>query len=79
MKIYKWYEKLREIESDARVLKESGAQADPGAANEKLNAIVTDLEKLQDEASRVSVPLAYAEHLYHLRQHIEFVRLRVAS
>ncbi|MEM7653613.1 MAG: TAXI family TRAP transporter solute-binding subunit [Pseudomonadota bacterium] len=77
MKIYKWYEKLREIESDARALKESGGGQDPAGVTQKLDAILTDLEELQDEASRVSVPLAYAEHLYHLRQHIEFVRTRL--
>lgn len=76
MKIYRWYEKLRAIEAQARAsLGENADNANADARGE----ILAQLDVLQDEAGRVNVPLAYAEHLYHLRLHIDFVRKRIAA
>jgi hypothetical protein len=34
---------------------------------------------MQRDVGKVGVPLSYAEQLYHLRLHIEFLRQRVES
>lgn len=64
-KLYRRYRRLRLIE--AAVHKE-------GSDREALRA---ELDGLQDELSRMKIPVAYAEHLYHLRQHISWVRSQV--
>jgi hypothetical protein len=37
------------------------------------------LDEIEDKVNRISVPLSYAEELYGLRSHIQFVRTRVQS
>lgn len=64
-RVYRWYADLRELEARAE---------QPGAARA---ALLADLDRLERQADRVQVPLAYAEELYALRQHIELVRQRV--
>jgi hypothetical protein len=34
---------------------------------------------MQREVGRVGVPLSYADQLYHLRMHIDFLRQRVEA
>ncbi|MEM7225581.1 MAG: TAXI family TRAP transporter solute-binding subunit [Pseudomonadota bacterium] len=64
-RIVRWYKDLRRLE--ARL-----ATADPDARAKGL----AELERLQRDVGRVSVPLSYADNLYHLRLHIDFVRQR---
>ncbi|QEX20501.1 C4-dicarboxylate ABC transporter substrate-binding protein [Hypericibacter adhaerens] len=64
-KLYKRYRRLRLIEAAAH---QEGSDRE---------ALRTDLDRLQGELSRMKIPLAYAEHLYHLRQHIAWVRSQV--
>ena len=42
-------------------------------------AILARLDAIQDQVSHVQIPLSYAEHLYHLRAHIGFVRQLVTE
>jgi len=63
--VYRWYRELRRIERDVR--------ADPSPDNRQ--ARIAELDRLQDDIGSVSVPLAYAEHLYHLRMHVLFLRV----
>ncbi len=37
------------------------------------------IDKMQREVGRVGVPLSYADQLYHLRLHIDFLRQRVEA
>jgi TRAP transporter TAXI family solute receptor len=64
-KIFRWYRHLRRIED---------LSGEDGAAAKDLLA---DLDKLEARASRIAVPLAYADELYALRQHIDLVRARL--
>ncbi len=63
-RIYRWYRQLQAV--DGRI-----ARAGPA---EDLQALAKELARIEDEVARVSVPLAYADALYHLRLHIAFVR-----
>ncbi len=66
-KIYRWYQDLREIEEKAQ----SAERAAPNSTS--YNDLRQQLEALQAEVGQIDVPLAYSEHLYHLRLHISFV------
>lgn len=64
-KIYRWYKELKEIEEDWNA--RGREQADRAA-------VIQRLDDIQDQVGHVSIPLSYAEDLYHLRLHIGFVR-----
>jgi len=62
-RIYRWYAQLQAIDDAAR--QPNGPdRADTLAA----------IDKLEAEVIRVTVPLSYADELYTLRRHIDFVR-----
>jgi|APTNR8051073442_1049403.scaffolds.fasta_scaffold10356_6 TRAP transporter TAXI family solute receptor len=63
-RIYKWYQNVRETEAAAR-----GDASDAA----KARAVAT-LDALQEEVGALKVPLGYAEQLFQLRLHIQFVR-----
>ena len=62
-RIFRWYRQLRELEDD--IGKREGQE------------LLAELEKLDSRASRIVVPLSYADELYSLRAHIELVRARL--
>ncbi len=66
-RIFRWYRQLRRIE-DAREKNQVPAKE-----------LLAELDKLEAKASRISVPLAYADQLYSLRSHIDLVRARLKS
>ncbi len=68
-RIYKWYENVRGIEYAARA-------ATSGAEHARA---VADLDVLQGEVGKVKVPLSYADQLFALRLHIQFVRNLIES
>lgn len=68
-KIYRWYKELRQIEQDWHAKGVGSGTA----------AIVARLDTIQDQVAHVHIPLSYAEHLYHLRLHIGFVRQLVTG
>lgn len=63
-RIYRWYEDLKRIED----------RLDAGDDHAELHAAVLNLE---NEVKHVDTPLSYADELYHLRSHIDMVRLRI--
>ena len=63
-RIYKWYADLRDIE----------ARMDSGESGD---ALIAEVQRLEDEVKRVDTPLSYADELYHLRGHIELVQARI--
>jgi hypothetical protein len=67
-RIYRWYADLRAI--DTRFV------ADPTGDRQ---AILHQLEELERHVASVSVPLAYAGELYHLRLHIDLLRDRLRA
>jgi TRAP transporter TAXI family solute receptor len=68
-KVYRWYKFLRRIEDDMWDAKDPGTKA----------ALLERLNKMQRDVGKVGVPLSYAEQLYHLRLHIEFLRQRIEA
>jgi hypothetical protein len=66
-RVYRWYRNLRRIED----------QAADGRVPAK--DLLADLDKLESRAAHIAVPLAYAEELYALRQHIDLVRARLSA
>ena len=64
-RVFRWYGRLREIEDEM----EAG-QSTP-------EALRTQLDRLEAQVEKVSVPLSYAEELYALRNHIHLVRRKL--
>lgn len=67
-RIYRWYGELKFLEEDAR-------RGDAAQATEWQSR----LESIEERALRCKVPLAYANELYILREHIAMVREIIAS
>ncbi|MFC0251117.1 TAXI family TRAP transporter solute-binding subunit [Massilia consociata] len=69
-RVYRWYGELRKVE---QALEGSGPQA-----RDSLRAgLLQRLDEIEEHVNHISIPLAYAEELYRLRSHINFVRERV--
>jgi TRAP transporter TAXI family solute receptor len=66
-RIFRWYRNLRLIEAELD-------------ENERPRAeLVASLDKLEQRVSSIRIPLAYADELYSLRQHIGLVRARLRA
>ena len=65
-KIYKWYGELMKIEHDLtqKISKEEG------------KAVFDEINEIQERVNQVNLPLAFANELYALREHIEYVKSR---
>jgi uncharacterized protein len=69
-RVYRWYGKLRAVEH---------AVEDVSVEN-RAEVYATQLRRLneiEEKVNQISVPLSYAEELYGLRSHINFVRTRI--
>ncbi|MCL4181083.1 MAG: ABC transporter substrate-binding protein [Verrucomicrobia bacterium] len=66
-RIYRWYKHLREI--DQRI--------ESGTINATVDEDIAGLLKLENEILKVQVPLSYADELYDLHLHIEWVLRRL--
>ncbi len=66
-KIYRWYSKLEAVDANLHG-KEADVQPEDSMAA---------LDQLEETVSRISVPLAFTEELYHLRLHIELLRQKI--
>jgi len=71
-RIYRWYGQLRTVEQVVDKLNSTDKKA-------TLEKQLVYLDEIEDKVNRISVPLSYAEELYGLRSHIQFVRTRVQS
>lgn len=69
-RVYRWYGELRKVEQELEATSFDAREA----AREGL---LLRLEEIEDRVNHISIPLAYAEELYRLRSHINFVRERV--
>ncbi len=63
-KVYHWYGELKFLEGQLRDA--------PGAAN--LPGYLERLDWIEDQVNRIRLPLAFSNHVYFLREHIELVR-----
>jgi TRAP transporter TAXI family solute receptor len=72
-RVYRWYGQLRAVEQQL-------AQAGEGAARAQLcDKLLKRLDEIEAGVNQMSIPLAFADSLYGLRNHINFVRLRVRA
>ncbi|MFC0351563.1 TAXI family TRAP transporter solute-binding subunit [Undibacterium danionis] len=69
-RIYRWYGQLRSVE---HAFDEATSKQRKQIAQEQLQR----LDAIEQKVNHISIPLSYAEELYGLRSHIQFVRKRV--
>jgi uncharacterized protein len=67
-KIVRWYRQLHAV--DARLEKADRAV---------LDELLIEIDRVEREVLRISVPLGFADQLYNLRSHIQLVRDRVLA
>jgi TRAP transporter TAXI family solute receptor len=73
-RVYRWYGQLRAVEQQL------AQSADAGPALAQLcDRLLTRLDEIEAGVNQMSIPLAFADSLYGLRNHINFVRLRVRA
>lgn len=71
-RVYRWYGQLRAVE---QALEQAhGAQRAQACA-----ALLQRLDDIEERVNQISIPLSFADALYGLRSHINFVRQRVRS
>ena len=63
-KVYHWYGELKYLEGQ---LREEPAES-------KLPSYLERLDWIEDQVNRIRLPLAFSNHVYFLREHIELVR-----
>jgi len=63
-RVYRWYKELRALEGEL----------EGGANEERKHSLLAELDRIDGEVKKVSIPWSYAEELYHLRVHIDYVR-----
>jgi hypothetical protein len=69
-RVYRWYGQLRAVE---HALDEATTKQRKQIAQEQLQR----LDAIERKVNQISIPLSYAEELYGLRSHIQFVRKRL--
>ncbi|MFZ6674690.1 TAXI family TRAP transporter solute-binding subunit [Undibacterium sp. Xuan67W] len=71
-RVYRWYGQLRLVEQAIEELI-------PAQRQEVCAVQLKRLDEIEEKVNRISIPLSYAEELYGLRSHINFVRNRVEN
>ncbi|CAM3673463.1 TAXI family TRAP transporter solute-binding subunit [Paracidovorax anthurii] len=66
-RVFRWYGRLREIEDEMEV---------GSTPPQELHA---QLDRLEAQVEKVSVPLSYADELYALRHHVQIVRQKLQA
>ncbi len=69
-RVYRWYGKLRAVE---QAIEDVPADQRSAVYQQQL----TQLNEIEEKANHISLPLSFAEELYRLRSHINFVRKRI--
>ena len=68
-RVYRWYKQLRILERSIR----------EGRADDEQDGFKSELDRIEAEVRKVSIPWSYAEELYQLRVHIQYVRDQLAA
>ena len=63
-RIFRWYARLREIETRAE-------------GGHSVGALIVELNQIDQHAEKISVPLSYTDELYALRTNIHLVRKKL--
>jgi len=69
-RVYRWYGQLRAVEEELE-------NADPKRCDDVRADLLRRLDDIERRVNHISIPLSYADALYGLRSHINFVRQRV--
>ena len=69
-RLYRWYGQLRVVE-------QALDEAEPGQRAAVAATLLKRLDDIEERVNHMSIPLAFADNLYGLRSHINFVRQRV--
>ncbi|MDO8439335.1 MAG: TAXI family TRAP transporter solute-binding subunit [Telluria sp.] len=69
-RVYRWYGQLRTVEQELEA-----AHGKP----EVYEGLLKRLDEIEELVNQISIPLAFADGLYGLRSHINFVRNRVRA
>jgi TRAP-type uncharacterized transport system substrate-binding protein len=69
-RVYRWYGQLRAVEQALE-------GADPARLDDVRADLLRRLDDIEQRVNHISIPLSYADALYGLRSHINFVRQRV--
>lgn len=75
-RVYRWYGQLRAVEG---TLEQVPGDAPAVRRAEVREELLRRLDDIEDRVNHISIPLAYADALYGLRSHINFVRQRVRA
>jgi TRAP transporter TAXI family solute receptor len=76
-RVYRWYGQLRAVEQALEKALETGAT--PEQQQQVRADLLRRLDDIEARVNHISIPLAYADALYGLRSHINFVRQRVRA
>jgi hypothetical protein len=66
-RVYRWYGELKFLEQDVAA----------GPAQEEIPELLSRLDRIDRSVAQISVPLAYANQLYTLKEHIRLVRREI--
>jgi TRAP transporter TAXI family solute receptor len=76
-RVYRWYGQLRAVEQALEKELEMGAP--PEQLDRARAELLRRLDDIETRVNQISIPLSYADALYGLRSHINFVRQRVRA
>jgi len=71
-RVYRWYGQLRAVE---QALEEVTHECQADIYREQMSR----LNDIEERVNRIAIPLSFADELYGLRSHINFVRRRIAG
>ncbi len=71
-RVYRWYGQLRKVEQELEAAQGEGRE-------EVCLGLLKRLDEIEELVNQISIPLAFADALYGLRSHINFVRSRVKA
>jgi hypothetical protein len=69
-RVYRWYGQLRMVEQAIE-------DVPPAKRTEVCAAQLQKLTEIEEKVNQISIPLSFADELYRLRSHIDFVRQRI--
>ena len=68
-RIYRWYGELKFAET----------QAGPDLSSEARLELLRSINQIEDKVTHAAMPLVFSEHVYVLKEHIDFVRRKLAG
>ena len=70
-RVYRWYSELDDVDQ--------ALFASESITGEQRENLTRELDRIEADVREVSIPLSFANQLYHLRQHVDLVRKRLAD